>query len=100
MSDPEKSFEIAVDQTNDRPTRTNAIDELESANECSRLAEIVQRDDLEDQYREEAVIKMASPQCKDTLESLLAAGELPDFITERAETLLQETPDHPGGGKL
>lgn len=99
MSDPAESFDIAVDESNDREARTDAIDELESANECGKLAEIVQRDDLADEYREEAVIKMASPQCKDTLETLLDSGDLPESLAKRAETMLQDTPDHPGGGQ-
>ena len=41
---------------------------------------------------------MAHPQCKSMLQSLVESGDLPESLQDRAETLLEETPDNSGAG--
>ncbi|QLG27002.1 hypothetical protein HUG10_05360 [Halorarum halophilum] len=98
MSTPEENFETAVDESSDSEARLQAIGVLETANECDSLAEIVTREDLEEQYREEALDGLAHPQCKSTLEALVDDGDLTGSLREHAESLLSETPDGAGGG--
>lgn len=68
MSMPEENFEIATGGSNADEDREKAIDQLGTANECDELAELARTDDLADRYR------------------------------ERAETLLEDTPDDAGVG--
>lgn len=98
MSTPETNFEKAVDGSSDDETRTQAIEDLEAANECDMLANLVENDDLEDEYREQALTSLAHPQCKPMLETLVESGDLPESYQERAEQLLQETPEDAGAG--
>lgn len=98
MTTPESDFETAVDESNDKQTREDAIDELRTANECDRLADLARMDDLADEFREQAVEKLAHPQCKPMLETLVENEELPDTLHEQAATLLEETPEDSGAG--
>ena len=98
MSTPEGNFETAIDEASDPEVRETAIGELETANECDRLAELARMDDIEDRYRERAVAGMAHPQCKSMLQSLVESGDLPESLRDRAETLLEETPGDSGAG--
>ena len=98
MSTPAENFDFEVDESASTEDRKDAIHGLEVANECERLAELAQREDLDGQYRELAVSGLAEPQCKTKLEALLESGDLPDSLAERAESSLQETPDSTGGG--
>lgn len=98
MSTPEENLETAVDESSEREARLGAIDVLETANECDSLAEIVTRDGIDEQYREQALESLAHPQCKTTLRGLVDDGDLTESLRERAETLLAETPDGAGAG--
>lgn len=93
MSTPEGDFETAVDQSNDREAREGAIDELDTANECDTLADLVRLDELETEYREQALDRLASPQCRPALEPLVDDSALPDTLREQAERLLEDVPD-------
>lgn len=95
MSTPEGDFETAVDDSNDREAREQAIDELETANECDMLADLVRMDDLGTEYREQALDRLATPQCKPTLGNLVDGRDLPESLQEQAETLLEDVPDDP-----
>lgn len=98
MSTPEENAEIAVDESSDPSAREEAIDDLEAANECSQLADIALNDDIEDRYREQAVASLAHPQCKQALQTLVERSELPESMQDRAEELLDDTPDTTGAG--
>jgi hypothetical protein len=98
MVTPEENFETAMDESGDPEARETAIGELETANDCDRLAELVRADDLEDRYRERALTGFAHPQCKPTLQSLVEDGDLPASLHEQAESLVEETPDGGGAG--
>jgi hypothetical protein len=98
MSTPEKNAEIAVDESFDRSARENAIDELETANACEELSDIVLNEGIEEEYRELALTKLASPQCTATLRSLAENADLPQSMRKTAEDLLDNTPDSAGAG--
>lgn len=98
MSNLDADFETARDESNERSEREDAIDELRTANACDRLAELATMDDLGEEFRELAVEKLATPQCKPKLESLVESGDLPDSMHQQAETMLEETPDDAGAG--
>lgn len=97
MSTPEENYEIATDDSSDADTREEAIDALEAANECQRLQEIVHSDGLEERVRERALEGLANPQCRPTLENIADGGDLDGSLRERAESLLEETPEGTGG---
>jgi hypothetical protein len=96
MSTPEDNFETALDASSDASARERAIDELETANDCDRLADLVREDDLDETYREQALTGLAHPQCKSILREVAEGDDLPSSLRERAETLLDETPDDSG----
>ena len=98
VSTPERSFEVAVDESRETDARMDAIDQLEAANECDRLAELVRGADVADEYRERALSGLAHPQCRSTLEALVESEEVPEAIRERAESLLEDTPESAGAG--
>jgi len=98
MSTPESNVDVVVDESADEQSRKRAIEDLEAANECDELAEVVRNEDLESTYREHALENLAHPQCRPTLESLVESGDVPDAQQERAEALLRETPDDAGAG--
>jgi hypothetical protein len=98
MSTPEENFETAMDESSDAEAREAAIDHLETANDCDKLAELARMDDLEDRFRERAVAGLAHPQCKPMLQTLAEDGDLPASLREQAETLVEETPDGAGAG--
>lgn len=98
MSTPEENFETAMDESSEAEARETAIGELETANDCDRLAELTRADDLEERYRERALTGLAHPQCKSVLQTLVEDGDLPASLREQAETLVEETPDGAGAG--
>lgn len=98
MRTPEGNFETAADQSSEQAAREEAIDELQTANECDSLAKLARMDDLATRYRERAMTNLAHPQCRPTLEELVAAGELPDSLHELAASQLEETPESSGAG--
>ncbi|MFC7138704.1 hypothetical protein ACFQMA_02495 [Halosimplex aquaticum] len=98
MSTPEENLEIALDDARESESREQAIDGLQTANECDMLAEIVRADGVESRYRELAMTKLGHPQCKATLETLHESGEIPDSLRDQAEELLGNTPDDSGAG--
>lgn len=98
MSSVEKNFETAVDESSEREARERAIDELETANECDKLADLVRMNDLDEQYREQALRGLAHPQCKSMLRTLVESGNLSEALSEQAETLLEDTPGDSGAG--
>lgn len=98
MSTPEANFEIAVDGSNDDDAREKAIEGLEAANECDMLAELATSDDVEETFREQALANLGHPQCYSMLERLVENGELSGDLHDRAETLLEETPEDAGAG--
>jgi hypothetical protein len=98
VSTPEENAEIAVDESKDPSAREEAIDDLRAANECSRLTDIALNDDIDDRYREQAVTNLAHPQCKPALRALVERSELPESMQNRAEELLDDTPDRAGTG--
>lgn len=98
MTTPEESFETVVDGSREAEARTDAIEQLATANECDRLEDLVRSADLDEQYREKALTSLANPQCKSTLEQLVDHEEIPETMQDKAETLLQETADDAGAG--
>ena len=98
MSTPPENAEIAADESSDAEERERAISELETANDCDRLAELVRRDDLDERYRERALEGLAHPQCRPRLQTLAEGGDLSESLRGRAETLLDETPEGAGAG--
>jgi len=98
MHTPEENFEIATDESNDREARESAIGTLETANECSRLAELARMGDLDETYRELALDGLAHPQCRTRLRQLVDGDDLEGSLEERAESLLDETPESAGAG--
>lgn len=98
MSTPPENFETAVDDSSDPEARERAIGDLETANDCDKLAEIARQDDIEDRYRERALEGLAHPQCRSILEQVADGGALPESLRDRAQALLDETPDGAGAG--
>lgn len=98
MSTPEENVEIALDESYDDSARESAIDDLETANECDRLADVVLDDDVDDRYRKRALTGLAHPQCTATLRTLAGNGDLPQSMRERAEELLDDTVESAGAG--
>lgn len=98
MGAPAANFETVVDESTADERREQAIDELRTANECKRLAELVEANELEMQYREQALTSVANPQCKPTLEMLAENEDLPEPLRKEAGSLLQEMPDDSGSG--
>lgn len=98
MATPEESHEIALDESNDREDRKRAIGQLEAANECDMLADLVRNDSLEDDLRKLAFENLAHPQCKPVLETLVENGEVPEAFEGDGRTLLEQTPDDSGAG--
>ncbi|NEU55909.1 hypothetical protein [Halorussus sp. MSC15.2] len=98
MSTPADHFETALDESSDAAARERAIGELETANECDRLADLAREDDLDETYREQALSGLAHPQCKSMLRQVAEDGDLPESLRDRAETLLEDTPDDSGAG--
>lgn len=96
MSTPEENFEIATDESSGSEARERAIGQLETANDCNRLADLARTDDLETEYRERALSGLAHPQCKSKLQTLVDDGALQGSLREQAESLLEETPDDAG----
>lgn len=95
MSGIEDTFDRATDESNGADEREAAIDELEAANECDRLDDLVRMDGLDDRYRERALEGLGHPQCRSTLETLVEEGDLPESLRDRAEALFEELPDDP-----
>lgn len=52
MKTPQKNFEIAVDESHGREAREDAIDNLQTAIECDKLADLVRMNELDEQYRQ------------------------------------------------
>ncbi|MFC4550099.1 MULTISPECIES: hypothetical protein [Halorussus] len=98
MNAPTEKLETASDSSNDPETRERAINELGTANDCARLVELARMDDIGERYREQALSSLAHPQCRTRLEALVEDRELPESLRERAETLLEETPEDAGAG--
>lgn len=98
MATPEEYFKTATDESRDMDARERAIDNLETANDCDRLAALVRMGDIEEQYRERALTGLAHPQCKSMLQTLVDDGDVPESLESRAENLLQETADDAGAG--
>lgn len=98
MSTPEQNFETAMDEESDDEAREQAINDLETANECDMLADLARSDDIAQEYREQALAGLAHPQCKSMLEELADGEKLPESLRERAESLLDETADDAGAG--
>jgi hypothetical protein len=96
MSTPEGDFETALDESADAERRERAIDELRTANECDRLADIAERDGLGERYRALALEDRAHPQCRPTLSRLVEDGGLPEALHGRAESLLSEISEGSG----
>ena len=93
MSATEENFETAADASSEDEARENAIGELETANECSKLADLVRMDDIDDRYREQALEALGHPQCRSTLETLAGEEDLPESLRERAESLVEDLPE-------
>ncbi|WP_135820342.1 hypothetical protein [Halostella litorea] len=98
MSTPEENYETATDESADRDAREAAIDTLETANECSRLAKLARMDGIDESYRELALDALAHPQCRTRLRQLVEGDDLSGSLRERAERLLDETPESAGAG--
>ena len=98
MSTPEAHFEAVKDESSDDQRREEAIEGLEAANECDMLADIVRDDDIDSRFREQALNSLGHPQCKSMLETVVESEDLPESQQQRAEQLLQETPDDSGAG--
>lgn len=98
MSTPEENLSIVMDGSRQPAARERAIDGLEAANECEKLAEIVRRSDVDDRFRELALTALAHPQCTATLGRVAEADDVPADLRERAETLLRNTPEDAGAG--
>lgn len=98
MSTPEDDFETALDSSSDPAARERAIGELETANDCDKLADLARNDDLDETYREQALTGLAHPQCKSMLREVAEGGDLPESLRKRAEELLEDTPDDSGAG--
>ncbi|UPW01450.1 hypothetical protein M0R88_04935 [Halorussus gelatinilyticus] len=98
MSTPAQNYETAMDDSADDGVREAAIGELETANECDKLADIARSDDLAEEYRERSLTGLAHPQCKPVLRELAEGDNLPDSLREQADSLLDEIPDDAGAG--
>lgn len=95
MGTPSEDYETAADSSNDREERERGIDELETANECDLLADLLLDEDLETPFREQALDRLATMQCKPTLETIVEERPLPEDLQAQAEHLLAEVPDDP-----
>ena len=96
MSAAEENFDTVADESSGDEDRERAISELETANECAKLADLVRMDSLDARYREQALEGLGHPQCRSTLETIVDDGDVPESLRDRAETLLEELPGDPG----
>jgi hypothetical protein len=87
---PEECVDLAVDESATEERRDTAIHELEMANECDELANLVRTDDLDGRYRRRALRALATPQCDSTLQRLAEDDALDRSLREAAEELLGE----------
>lgn len=98
MSTPQENFELATDDATDPEERERAIADLETANECDSLAELVGADDIAMRFRERALDGLDHPQCSSTLEELADDESLSESMRDRAREMLGETPEDAGAG--
>jgi hypothetical protein len=85
---PTEYVDRATDSTASDEGRKDAIHALKMANECDELAALVRNNDIEAQFRHEALEAMGTPQCDDTLQFLVDEDVLsPEMQSEAVEIL-------------
>ncbi|MFB6163599.1 MAG: hypothetical protein ABEJ31_00395 [Haloarculaceae archaeon] len=89
MSTREENLETALDGDRDEDARIEAVDRLETANDCDKIADVLTADDATDALRERALEGLASPQCQEMLQSMLEDDRIPDGYRDRAEGMVQ-----------
>lgn len=85
---PTECIDLATDPVAPDDARTEAIQELRNANECDELARLARSEDLEDQFRRDALRGLANPQCDSMLSELSQDEGLGEDLRERATALL------------
>ncbi len=80
--------ELALDETAAAKARTDAINELKTANECDELEAFARTDDLGEQYRRRALESLATRHCDSTLHDLVDAEHLAKPCHQEAVELL------------
>lgn len=90
---PTECVELASDASADEDDREGAIRELRTANECDELAALALKDDLERQFRRQALQALGAPQCDSTLRRLVEEESLEEPLRGDAVDLLDETDD-------
>lgn len=91
MNTPEESFETAVKKSVSREPREEAIDHLSEANECDKLAVLVQMGGLDGSYRRYALNALAEARCRPMLRTIVERGNLDESLQNDAERLLRKT---------
>lgn len=87
---PEECVELATDASADREDREEALEALKLANECDELADLVRTEDLEDQYRQQAIHFMGTAQCDSMLQTLVDEESLEQPLQREAEEVLSD----------
>ena len=68
---PQECVELAVNASADQDDRIDTIHELKLANECDELARLVSNDDIDNQFRQQALRSLGTAQCDSMLRRLL-----------------------------
>lgn len=89
MGTPEEDFETATKKSVSRESREDAIHELALANECDKLAILVQMSGLDANYRRAALNGLMKAPCDPILQSLAEDGSLDNTLREEAQNYLQ-----------
>ncbi|WP_122090951.1 hypothetical protein [Halalkalicoccus subterraneus] len=87
----EECVTLAADTAADQDARSHAIHELKLANECDELAKLVLNENIETQFRQQALQSLETPQCDSMLQRLVEDDSLPQSLQQEAEKLLEET---------
>ncbi len=86
---PQECIDRALDESADGETRSAAIHELKTANECDELEALVRRESLDEQYRRQALEALATPQCDSTLRELVEEDPIGGSLQDDAAALLE-----------
>lgn len=87
---PTECVELAANASADQDDRMDAIHELKLANECDELARLASTDDIDDQFRQQALRSLGTAQCDSMLRKLVEDESLQQSLQEKAKNLLSK----------
>lgn len=87
---PTECVALATNDSATEADREDAIHELKLANECDELEALIRTEHLEEQYRNQALKALVTPQCDSTLRGLVRDEVLDQGLHEQATRLRDE----------